>query len=116
MRTYIIRCILLLERGRAYAAEVQEVEFTVKQAMKTRVYWLMIATQAVHSLIMPVMSIHCIPFLTDMTELGIDDVQAAGMMTIWIAASLPARFIGGVIADRINTRNLRLITFGSYVF
>jgi len=104
----------MLERGRAYAAEVQEVEFTVKQAMKTRVYWLMILTQAVHSLIMPVMSIHCIPFLTDMEWLNIDDVQAAGMMTIWIAASLPARFAGGVIADRIKARNLRLITGGSY--
>lgn len=101
----------MLDRGVAYAAEMQEVEFTLKQAMKTPVYWLMIITQAVHSLIMPVMSIHCIPFLTDM---GIDELKAAGMMSIWIAASLPARFFVGAIADRISIRNLRLITCGSY--
>jgi cyanate permease len=58
------------------------------------------------------MSIHCIPFLTDM---GIDELEAAGMMSIWIAASIPARFIGGVIADRIKSRNLRLITSSSYL-
>jgi sugar phosphate permease len=102
----------MITRGVEYAAEVHEVEFTVRQAMRTRVYWLLIVAQAVTSLVAPVMSIHCIPFLTDR---GIDEVKAAGMMSIWVAASLPSRFIFGNIADRISIKNLHFILVGAYL-
>ena len=75
-----------IERGVAYAAEVKEVEFTIRQAMRTPAYWLLIVTQACHSLAAPAISIHCIPFLTD---LGIDPLAAAGMMAIMVLASIP---------------------------
>jgi len=101
----------MIQRGIRYAAEAKEVEFTVRQAMKTRPFWMLIVAQMVHSLIMPVMSIHCIPFLTDR---GIDPVQAAAMMAIWITASIPARFVGGLIADRVRINHLRLIIGASY--
>jgi sugar phosphate permease len=99
-------------KGIEYAAEINEVEFTVKQAMRTRVYWLMIFTQAISALVAPVMSVHCIPFLTDR---GIDDVQAAAMMSIWVAASLPSRFIFGNLVDRMGSNNLRFIIAGAYL-
>jgi sugar phosphate permease len=102
----------IITRGIEYAAEVDEVEFTVKQAMRTRVYWLMIFTQAITALVAPVMSVHCIPFLTDR---GIDEVQAAAMMSIWIAASLPSRFIFGNLVDRLGKNNLRFIIAGAYL-
>jgi len=102
----------MLRRGVEYAAEAEEVEFTVRQAMKTRPFWLLITAQMVHSLIVPVMSIHCIPFLTDR---NIDPVRAAGMMAIWVTASIPARFVGGVIADRMRIRHLRFVKGGAYL-
>jgi MFS family permease len=104
----------MLERGVQYAAEVKEVEFTLRQAMKTRTYWLILVTQAIPSLVGPVMTIHCIPFLTDKTGMGLDPVKAAGIMAMMIFFSLPTRYIGGWIADRISIRQVRFIQTASY--
>ncbi len=101
----------MIDRGVEYAAEAQEVEFTLRQAIRTPAYWMMIAAHSVHGLVMPVMHIHCIPFLTD---IGIDPLKAAGMMSIWVAASLPTRFLGGFIADRAKKNHLRFIMGGCY--
>jgi sugar phosphate permease len=107
----------MITRGVEYAAEVHEVEFTLRQAMKTRVYWLMIVAQTVTGLVMPVMGIHCIPFLTDPPPggMGVDATQAAAMMSIWVAASLPSRFVFGTIADRISIKYLHFILVGAYL-
>lgn len=102
----------MIEKGVNYAAEVNEVEFTLRQAVRTPAYWLLIAVNAVHGLVAPVMNIHLIPFLTDR---GIDPLVAAGMMSIMIAASLPARFVGGFLADRISRRHLRILVGGAYL-
>ena len=102
----------MIERGIEYAAEVEEVEFTVRQAIRTLPFWLLIASHAVHGLIAPAMSIHCIPFLTDM---GIDPLAAAGMMALYVGASVPARFVGGLIADRVKKQHLRFIKGGAYL-
>lgn len=102
----------LIDRGVKYAAEVQEVEFTARQAIRTPAYWLLLLAQAVHSLVAPAISMHCIPFLTD---IGIDPLKAAGMMAIMISSSIPTRFIGGLISDRVKTHHLRFIIVGTYL-
>jgi sugar phosphate permease len=104
----------MLERGAQYAAEVQEVEFTLRQAVKTRTFWLLTLTQAIPALVGPVMTIHCIPFLTDKTGMGLDPVKAAAIMAMMIFFGLPTRFIGGWIADRISIRHVRFIMTTSY--
>ena len=102
----------LIERGVAYAAEVDEVEFSVKQAFRTRVYWLLVAINGCHGLVGGAINIHTIPFLTD---LGIDPLVAAGMMVVMISASIPARVFGGIVADRVKTGRLRFIMWGAYL-
>lgn len=102
----------LIQRGVQYAAEMDEVEFTVKQVFRTRVYWLLLAINGCHALVGGAINIHTIPFLTD---LGIDPLAAAGMMVIMISASIPARFLGGLVADRVKTGQLRFILWGSYL-
>jgi len=101
----------MLEHGAKYAAEVKEVEFTLRQAVKTRAFWLLFVIQSIPSLVGPVMTIHCIPFLTDR---GIDPVQASGIMAMMIFFSLPTRFLGGFIADRLDIRHLRFVKTLSY--
>ncbi len=100
-----------IDRGVKYAAEVGEVEFTIRQAMRTPTYWMLIAAYSVHGLVEPVMNIHLIPFLTD---LGIDPIQAAAMMAVMSLAAMPTRFIGGFLADRVKTRYLRFLMGGAY--
>lgn len=107
----------IVEKGVQYAFEVKEVEFTVRQAMKTIPYWMSFIAQAVNGLFAPVMSIHCIPFLTDPPPggMGIDPVKAAAMMSIWLTASLPMRFVGGWVADRIKINYMRFLITIAYV-
>jgi len=100
-----------LERGAQYATEVQEVEFTVRQAIKTRIFWLLFLSQSVPGLVAPVMSLHCIPFLTDPLPfgMGMELVKASSIMAMMLFFSLPTRFIGGWIADRISVNHTRYI-------
>ncbi|MFC2034144.1 MFS transporter, partial [Chloroflexota bacterium] len=108
----IIDSDLMVEKGIKYAEQFEEVEFTLRQALKTISFWLLIGSHAVHNLLGPAMSIHCIPFLTD---LGIAPLKAAGMMALYVGASIPGRFAGGLIADRVRTGQLRYIMGIAYL-
>ena len=96
----------MIQRGVEYAADVEEVEFTLRQALKTRTYWLLLAIGILPDLVYPVMGIHIIPFLTDR---GIDPLIAAGMMAVMVTAGIPARFVGGLVADRVRRDHLRYL-------
>jgi len=101
----------MLERGAQYATEVQEVEFTVRQAIKTRAFWLLFLSQSIPGLVAPVMSLHCIPFLTDPLPngMGMELIKASSIMAMMLFFSLPTRFIGGWVADRISINHTRYI-------
>jgi len=101
----------MIDRGIEYTAEVEEVEFThTKQAMKTPAFWLLIVAAAGQDLVRPAMSVHCIPFLTD---IGVNPLKAAGMMAIIALVSIPARLVGGVLADRVKKNYLRFLLTGA---
>jgi len=92
-----------IQAGVKYANEVGEVEFTLRQALKTRTYWILFVCRTLRSLAWPITSIHLIPFLTDM---GVDPIAAASIMGLALFASTPGRFLGGIIMDRIATKNM----------
>ena len=102
----------IVRAGEKYAAGAGEVEFTAKQAIKTLPFWLLIAAYMFHGALASVMNIHCIPFLTDR---GMNEVVAAATMSVYILASIPARFFGGFIADRVGKSMLRFVLAGSYL-
>ena len=103
----------MVDRGVAYAMEVEEVEFSTRQAMKTRAYWLLLSTQGVHALAASAINVHAIPFLTD---IGIDPFRAATMIAIMVAASIPPRPIIGFLFDRLHRNKLRYLLVAAYVF
>jgi cyanate permease len=96
----------VIEQGRKYASEVQEVDFTLKQAVKTRSYWVIAIAFALFSFVSGGFIIHSIPLLTD---IGLTQTAASGMLSLMIFFTLPSRFFAGVIADRLSKRHLRLI-------
>ncbi len=102
----------MIDRGVRYAAEVQEVEFTVRQAVRTPTYWLLVLGYGGYALVSSVVFIHGIPFLTDM---GIDPVWAAVMMGISSSASLPTRLLTGFFADRLKKSHLRFLMGGAFL-
>jgi len=101
----------MIDRGVEYAAEVEELEFTLRQVMRTPSFWVLMAANAIHSMAMPAISIHGIPFITDM---GIDTLMAAGILAMMVSVSIPFRLIGGLLADRVSRRHLRFIIAGAY--
>ncbi len=94
----------MLAKGAEYAASVHETEFTLKQAMKTRSYWLLILSQVFWVLLSGTINLHTIPFLTDR---GIDPIVAANMMALQVFFNVPSRFVGGFLADRVRTDRLQ---------
>jgi len=102
----------MVERGVKYAAEVQEIEFTLRQAIRTPTYWLLVIANSVYGMVVPVVIIHCIPFLTD---IGINPVRAALMMGMMSAISVPMRLVAGILADRVKITQLRFLLGGAYL-
>ncbi len=102
----------IVEKGVEYAAEVEEVEFTLRQAVRTPAYWLLLVATACNGMAGPPLYIHIVPFLTDK---GVDQLAAAGMLSLMIGIGLPMRFVGGFLADRVRKNRLRFLMVGAYL-
>lgn len=102
----------MIERGVKYATEVEEVEFTLRQALRTPAFWLLIIAQGGYMMSHQAVAVHIIPFLTD---IGINPVKAAATVTIASLFGIGARVIGGNIADRLHKGQLRFL-FGTSFF
>ncbi|MFC1957901.1 MFS transporter [Chloroflexota bacterium] len=71
----------------------------------------MIPSNALYSLVVTGLTIHFIAFLTD---IGIEPIKAAGLLAIRAAVSIPARFFGGLISDRLKKGHLQFLLAGAY--
>jgi len=96
----------IAQAGKGYATAVDETDLTPKAAFRTRAFWLIVVAYSFHGALYPVMSIHCIPFLTDR---GMDPIAAAATMSIYITSSIPARFFGGILVDHVTTPTIRFL-------
>jgi MFS family permease len=102
----IIGTIGSFEKETKVVGSEEAVELTLRQALKTSGFWVMIATSYINTLVTPIMTVHLIPLLTDT---GLSPVKAAGLMSIWLTAAAPARLITGIIVDRVKKGRLRYI-------
>jgi MFS family permease len=101
----------MIDRGVKYATEFEEVEFTLRQAMRTPAYWLLVIANASFSVIPQVIIIHAVPFLTDM---GLEPVKAAVTIGLISSGVIPGMFISLLMADRIKKQHLRFLIGGAY--
>ncbi len=102
----------MIERGVEYAAEVEEVEFTFRQAVRTPTYWMLVLSQIGPGITLNSLMLHFIPMLTDM---GMTPTRAAAAVTIASLSSPAARFFSGFLADRIGKQHLRFVLAGSFL-
>ena len=101
----------MIDRGVKYATEVEEVEFTLRQAIRTPAFWLILVAHSCHMAVGPTIHLHIVPFLTDT---GIDPLRAAGIIAIASLGSIPARFAAGFFADTAGRRGIRFLMGGMY--
>jgi len=100
----------LIDLGTEYAINTGETEFTFGQTMKTMTYWILVIPLGFHNIITNGFTIHIIPFLTDK---GIEATLASALMGMMIFFTIPSRFFGGVIADRLRIEHLHYLLAGS---
>lgn len=82
---------------------LEEVDFTIRQALKTKAYWTYVAAMLLRSSILSSMVIHQMPHLVDM---GIDYQIAASILGTMVLMSIPGRFVFGWLGDRWDKRRL----------
>ncbi len=102
----------MLDMGVEYATDFQETEFTLRQAMRTPAYWMIVMSWVCASSVLGGFNVHVIPFLTDM---GIDQTIASGMMAMMVFFTIPARFFGGFLTDHIRKDRLQFLVAGAFL-
>ena len=93
----------------SYLRQAQDVSFTLRQALRTRAFWLLILAASGLDLIGPALSVHGIPLLIGM---GTAPVKAAGILAIVPLCSIIGAFGIGFLADRTSTNHLRFLIAG----
>lgn len=102
----------MVDRGMEYASGFQETEFTFRQALRTPSYWMLVISWCGFGLLFGPINLHCIPLLTDM---GISPGVAAFMMSVMNLVNTPARFVGGILSDRISKEHLHYLMVVSFL-
>lgn len=102
----------MIDRGVEYATGLEEIEFTLRQAMKTRSYWMFVIAWVCASVVLGGINIHVYNFLTDM---GIDSVVASGMLAMMVFFTVPGRFFGGFVADHVRKDRQNYLVAGAFM-
>jgi MFS family permease len=99
-------------RGAGYATSFGETEYTFREAVKTRIFWLLMACFTVQSILASSINLHAHPFLTDF---GMSEAAASGMMGMMIFFTVPSRFFSGLLADRVPKNRLQFLLSGAFL-
>jgi MFS family permease len=75
-----------------------EPEFSLKQALRSSTYWLICLAFGAQTMTVGALNIHLVPFLTD---IGIEQKSAGIMMGLMVLCTIPSRFFGGLLSDRV---------------
>jgi len=81
----------------------EDVNFTVREAMRTRAFWVYAASMMLRSCILSAIVVHQIPHLTD---IGIPYQTASSVLGLMVLVSVPGRFFFGWLGDRFNKKVL----------
>ena len=101
----------MIKKGVEYAAGMEEVEFTVRQALKDRIFWVYVGATGFFGLVSPVLTPHLIPHLTDM---GFDPILAAAVWGTKVLMTGPGRILFGWLGDRAPIKRLKYLVMLAY--
>jgi MFS family permease len=103
---------LMIEAGQKYAAEAyDEVEFTIREASRTRVLWVLIIRTMLVQFCSSAVMVHLIPHMTDM---GINPIDAATAIGILYGLGAPIRLLSGFVIDHCSTHRLKYMWMAAY--
>ena len=82
---------------------LEEVDFGVREALKTRAFWIYAGSMMLRACILSSIVIHQIPHLTD---IGVTYQDASNVLGRMVLMSIPGRFLFGWLGDRFNKKTL----------
>ena len=83
---------------RASGGLADSVDFTARQAMRTRAFWLISFGHAIASMVNQTLLVHLVPLLTD---LGLSLQTAANMSAALMGSAMAGSLIAGYVGDRM---------------
>jgi MFS family permease len=86
----------------------EEYEFTPKQALRTRSFWMVLLSFALSGGITAAVTMHQMPYLMDM---GIDPMAAAGVLGLMATMSLPGRVVFAWVGDKWGERKSLMLGY-----
>ncbi len=87
----------------ASRTSTEEVDFTVREALRTRTFWVYVGSMTLRASILSSLVIHQIPHLTD---IGIPYQTASTVLGLMVLMSIPGRFLFGWLGDLYSKRRL----------
>ena len=84
------------------AALTDEINYTAREALRTRAFWFISLAHAASVLVVSVVTVHFTPHATG--NLGYSLQAAAGIVTLQTITNLIGRPLGGWMSDRIGSR------------
>ncbi|OLO38970.1 MFS transporter [Alkalihalophilus pseudofirmus] len=91
---------------------IYEEAWTVKEAMKTKQFWLLLFCVAVPSMVNTGIVFHFVPILA---ESGSSRTQAAFILSIMAMVSFPITFLAGFIVERVKVNYILALTFAGQI-
>ncbi|MBT3313827.1 MAG: MFS transporter [Anaerolineae bacterium] len=91
--------------------EAPEKEFNLKEAMRTRAYWILTLSWFAWAAIATAITFNLLPIFT---AKGLSEEQAAASFTVLMVASAIFQIFGGMIADRVQLRWMAFGALGLY--
>ena len=86
-----------------------QLEFTARQAMRTRSFWFITFGHALAAMLISTLTVHLVPMLTDQ---GLSLQTAAYVWSVMLGTGAVSQLIGGYVGDRIPT-HLAIFGFAS---
>ena len=90
-------------------APMQEVNFSLTEAMHTKSFWLLLLAGSSHSLISTALIFHMVSVVTSK---GLDPSLAATVLSFMAPMSLAGTFAAGFLSDKVSNRFLLAISQG----
>lgn len=92
-------------------APAPEKDFTLKEAIRTRAYWILVLSRIAWSAIATAITFNLLPIFS---ELGFSEEAAAGLFSLLMIASAIFLILGGALADLVDLKWLVSGSLGLY--
>lgn len=94
------------------AIEVNEISWTLKEAMRTKAFWLILFCVSVPALVNTGVTFHLVSIAEGK---GLGDSVAALVLSMMAIIGFPVTFLVGYLVDRVPVHYVLAITFGGHV-